>query len=124
MALTPLRAWDVLHDLIYMLATPRPCCLAAHSTRECSAHVVFPFTFDRFFELSIPLGVFQERRNLNETVFVGRVADERRYSALSAQRLVVPPCLVVEIPANHGVTGVPGVPGGPTGACSRVAALS
>lgn len=40
-----LCARDVPHDLIHMLAAARPCCLAANSARDCSAHFGVPFRF-------------------------------------------------------------------------------
>jgi hypothetical protein len=57
-ALALLSAWDVLHDLVYMLAAARPCCLPANSARDGSAHVVFPFVLCTFFDPTIPLGVY------------------------------------------------------------------
>lgn len=56
-ALALLCAWDVLHDLVHMLAAARPCCLPANSARDCSAHVLFPFTLNSLFLSTIPPGV-------------------------------------------------------------------
>ena len=56
-ALALLSAWDVLHDLVHMLAAARPCCLPANSAGDCSAHVVFPFNLNALFQSTIPPGV-------------------------------------------------------------------
>jgi len=56
-ALALLSAWDVLHDLVHMLAAARPCCLPANSAGDCSAHVVFPFNLNALFHSTIPPGV-------------------------------------------------------------------
>jgi hypothetical protein len=41
--LAPLAAGDVPQYLVHMLAAAGPCCLAAHSARDRSAHSLFPF---------------------------------------------------------------------------------